>query len=66
MIRSGAAGSTHGSPWDYDTHVPLIFMGGAEPEGKHSDAVGVVDLAPTLAAMLGVPPPPQAQGRRLF
>ncbi len=66
VIRAGVAGATHGSPWDYDTHVPMVFMGGRAPVGKHLEPVGVIDLASTLAPMLGVPPPPQAQGRRLF
>jgi hypothetical protein len=36
------------------------------PKGTHPERIGVDDLAPTLAGLLGIPPPPQAKGRRLF
>lgn len=50
-------GSTHGSHYDYDTHVPLVFWG-AGVKGGVSDADRTpYDLAPTLAGLLGVPLP---------
>lgn len=59
-------GSTHGSPHDYDTHVPLLFWGpGYVGRGEVKDRVEVADLAPTLAAIAGLPAPAQAQGRDL-
>ncbi|SDS30889.1 alkaline phosphatase family protein [Opitutus sp. GAS368] len=61
-----ATGSTHGTPYDYDTHVPLIWYGAGVKPGVHSERVGVDDLAPTLAHLLGVPAPPLAAGRILF
>lgn len=48
--------ASHGSPRDYDTHVPLIFYGDGIAPGKHAGFVRLVDLAPTLAALLGVKP----------
>lgn len=65
MIKTGT-GTTHGMPYDYDTHVPILFWGAGVPRGVHQERVSVEDIAPTLAALLGVPTPPQAQGRRLF
>lgn len=59
-------GTNHGTPYAYDTHVPLLWLGAGVPAGRRAERVGVDDLAPTLAALLGVPPPPQARGRRLF
>ena len=57
--------STHGSPWRYDTHVPIIFMGpGIEPKKVHR-LVHPVDVAPTIAASLGMTPPGSAQGSPL-
>ncbi|MDH5196989.1 MAG: alkaline phosphatase family protein [Gemmatimonadota bacterium] len=44
----------HGSPWDYDTFVPLVLYGVPFQPGRHPDTVRTVDLAPTLAAGLGV------------
>ncbi|MEK0431243.1 MAG: hypothetical protein RL139_1047 [Gemmatimonadota bacterium] len=53
---AGANTATHGSPHDYDATVPLILWGVPFVPGKRGDAVRVVDLAPTLADLLGVPP----------
>jgi hypothetical protein len=62
----GPAVATHGSPYDYDTHVPLMFWGPRwiRP-GAVSDRVEMVDLAPTLARLLRVPAPAQSEGRLL-
>ena len=60
-----AAGTTHGTPYDYDTHVPLIFYGpGIEP-GVHTRRVAINDVAPTLAEMLGVERPSGSIGNVL-
>ena len=52
----GTIVATHGSPYDYDTHVPLIFYGAAFRRGRYAEFVRTVDLAPTLAAVVGVRP----------
>ena len=54
--------STHGSPWRYDTFVPVIFAGAGLPAGRVSRSVTPYDIAPTLAAYLGVKPPSGAIG----
>ena len=59
-------GTTHGLPYDYDTHVPIVWFGAEIPKGVRTEAVGVDDIAPTLSALLGIPAPPHAKGRRLF
>jgi predicted AlkP superfamily pyrophosphatase or phosphodiesterase len=62
---TAAVGSTHGSPYGYDAHIPLILMGpGVEP-GTYPDHVALNDLAPTLAWLIGVEPPSGSQGRVL-
>lgn len=48
--------ASHGSPRDYDSHVPLIFSGFGVKPGKRPQFVRTVDLAPTLAQLLGVKP----------
>jgi predicted AlkP superfamily pyrophosphatase or phosphodiesterase len=54
--------STHGSPWAYDTFVPIIFAGsGLEPRTIHR-RVHTVDIAPTLSAIIGTKPPSGAAG----
>jgi predicted AlkP superfamily pyrophosphatase or phosphodiesterase len=54
--------ATHGSAYDYDTHVPLIFYGPAFRSGRYSDVVRTVDLAPTLARITGVTPSEKLDG----
>jgi predicted AlkP superfamily pyrophosphatase or phosphodiesterase len=48
--------ASHGSPRDYDSHVPLIFAGAGIRPGTHTQFVRTVDLAPTLAELLGLTP----------
>lgn len=63
----GRGGTTHGSPYSYDTHVPLIFWGPrtlVRPGLYHGEAA-IHDIAPTLAAMLRIAVPNGAQGRVL-
>ncbi|MFG6446649.1 alkaline phosphatase family protein [Roseateles sp. BYS180W] len=63
---SRIGGTTHGSPHAYDTHVPILAWGPAWfGQGQVSQRVEVADIAPTLAQILGVPAPAQAQGRPL-
>ena len=57
--------TTHGSPWRYDTQVPVIFAGaGLEPR-RVSRAVTPYDIAPTLAGFLGLKKPAAAIGNPL-
>jgi hypothetical protein len=57
--------ATHGTPHDYDAHVPVIFYGGPFKAGKHDEFARVVDMAPTLAAALGAQPLEPIDGRVL-
>ena len=57
--------STHGSPWRYDTFVPVIFAGAGLPAMTVSRPVTPYDIAPTLAAYLGMKPPSGAIGMPL-
>ena len=50
---SGYGGATHGSPYDQDAHVPIIFYGPGTRPGRYSEFTRTVDIAPTLAALLG-------------
>lgn len=58
--------TTHGSPYMYDRHVPLIFMGPGISAGSTAEPARTVDLAPTLARLAGVPVPAGLDGRPLF
>ena len=46
----------HGSPNELDAHVPIIFYGASIVPGRYSEFARVVDMAPTLAAIVGVSP----------
>ena len=58
-------GTTHGSPWSYDARVPLLWMGAAVRRGAYAGPVSIADIAPTLAAILGIATPARMQGRVL-
>jgi predicted AlkP superfamily pyrophosphatase or phosphodiesterase len=60
------AATTHGSPYSYDTRVPMLLYGAGIHPGRYVRPVAVADLAPTLASLLGIPPPPECQGEPLL
>ena len=62
---SGVNYATHGQPHDYDTSVPVIFWGPGIVRGRRAGEVRVVDMAPTLAALLGVTPLERLDGQAL-
>jgi predicted AlkP superfamily pyrophosphatase or phosphodiesterase len=61
----GERGTTHGSPYWYDRHVPLIFMGPGIRTGRVDDRVSTLDFAPTLASYARVRYPGDLDGRSL-
>jgi hypothetical protein len=58
----GPVAAMHGSPWNYDTHVPLVFAGAGITSQIVMRPAQPADLAPTLSALLGMTPPASAQG----
>jgi predicted AlkP superfamily pyrophosphatase or phosphodiesterase len=63
---SGGDTVTHVTHYNYDRLVPLIIRGRGVPAGRRRERVEVIDLVPTLAALLGIIPPPMAEGKVLF
>lgn len=59
----GGGGTTHGSTYAYDTHVPLIWFGGPIRPGETFSSVNITDIAPTLAAMLRIMEPNGCTGK---
>ena len=57
--------ATHGSPYSYDTHVPLIIMGRNFSAGRYTQAATPADIAPTLAGVLNIQAPSCSIGRIL-
>lgn len=60
-----ARGSGHGSPYWYDRHVPMLFMGAGIPAGRDPTRVSTNDFAPTLARLLRISFPGDLDGRPL-
>lgn len=57
--------ATHGSPWRYDTYVPIIFAGMGIPARRIDRRVHTVDIAPTLSLLVGAKPPTGSFGASL-
>jgi len=57
--------ATHGSPWQYDTYVPIVFAGASLKSATIDRRVQTIDIAPTLTAYLGIKLPSGSQGKPL-
>jgi hypothetical protein len=60
-----AAGSTHGTPHDYDRSVPVAFYGAGVEHGSDPGRAHSIDVLPTLFALAGLKPPEKLDGRVL-
>ncbi|MER3374482.1 MAG: alkaline phosphatase family protein [Allomuricauda sp.] len=63
FISYGKTGSTHGSPMIYDTHVPLLLYGKGIGQGSTVNRTEIPDIAPTIAALLGIAFPNGTTGK---
>jgi predicted AlkP superfamily pyrophosphatase or phosphodiesterase len=57
------AGTTHGSPYTYDTNVPLLFWGAGIKQGRSYRYHAITDIAPTVSILLGVKSPSACTGQ---
>jgi predicted AlkP superfamily pyrophosphatase or phosphodiesterase len=57
FVSEGSLPTTHGSAYNYDTHVPIIFWGKGVQKGRYAIECAPSDIAPTLASMLGIEMP---------
>lgn len=62
---SDARIAEHGVPYDNDAHVPIIFYGPWFKTGRYAERALVVDMAPTLASVIGAPPTERLDGHVL-
>lgn len=62
-IDFSKTGTSHGSPYSYDTHVPLIFYGWNIKQGSSAEQVYITDVAATLAMMLNIQFPNGCTGK---
>lgn len=65
VISYGMTGSTHGSGFTYDTHVPLLFFGKGIKHGATWSKTEITDIAPTMSALLGISFPDGSIGQPL-
>ncbi|MDB5687278.1 MAG: type phosphodiesterase/nucleotide pyrophosphatase, partial [Rhizorhabdus sp.] len=54
MSATGGYVATHGSPWDYDRRVPILFWWPGVTGFEQPNPVETVDILPTLAALVGL------------
>ena len=67
LVTGYAEGTSHGSPHNYDSHVPVLAFGVGVPAlGKRNEPKSSLIVAPTLAALLGVDPPTTAKEKPAF
>ncbi len=64
-VWGGYATGIHGSPWDDDCHVPIVFYGPNIASGRHDEFSAVVNIGPTLAHMVGASPTEPVDGHVL-
>ncbi len=62
-VEDYKTGTTHGSAYSYDTHVPLLFWGWNIKPGSSAEAVNITDIAPTLSLMLNIQYPSGCTGK---
>jgi hypothetical protein len=61
----GSSGTSHYTPYAYDRHVPVLFMGPGIKPGEYNGTVAPNDIAPTLATMISTQTPSGSGGRVL-
>ena len=57
-----STGTTHGSPYRYDTHVPMLWYGAGIKNGASDKYFVIADIAATLSALLTIQPPSSCSG----
>ncbi len=61
----GSHGTSHFSPYAYDRHVPVLFMGPGITPGRYDMTIQINDIAPTVATLLSIQTPSGSSGRVL-
>ncbi|GAB2551449.1 alkaline phosphatase PafA [Rufibacter soli] len=64
--RAEIKGTSHGTAWGYDTHVPLVWYGWQVPQGTSHVRTNIIDIAPSIAAWLKIQEPNGTTGKPLL
>jgi predicted AlkP superfamily pyrophosphatase or phosphodiesterase len=59
-------GTTHGTPYTYDTRVPLLWYGWKIKPGEYGGPVDITDIAPTISSLLKIMPPNACTGKPIL
>lgn len=65
-MEHGKTGTTHGSPYNYDTHVPLIWYGWDIKHGNSHEKISTTDIAPTISSLLNISLPSGCNGNSIL
>ena len=63
LLRSSNYGTSHGSGYEYDTHVPFLIYGAGINSGNSKEKIDVTDITPTILSLLGLNPNVQFDGK---
>lgn len=62
-LTGGRTGTSHGSGYSYDAHIPLIFYGNGIKKGVSKKRYEIIDIAPTIANLLKIEAPNSSTGK---
>ena len=62
-LTRGRTGTSHGSGYSYDTHIPMIFYGNGIKKGTSKKRYEIIDIAPTIANLLQIEAPNSSTGK---
>ena len=65
LLTTSTTGTSHGTPYRYDTHVPILFWGMGVKAQLVARVVHTVDIAPTIAKVFGISAPSTVDGKSL-
>jgi predicted AlkP superfamily pyrophosphatase or phosphodiesterase len=66
VLFGGGTGTSHGSPWEYDSHIPIVFWGANVNPGLYGRRVYTQDIASTICTILGIEYPTGNMGTPLL
>lgn len=62
-LTGGRTGTSHGSGYSYDTHIPIIFYGNGIKQGVSKKRYSIIDIAPTISNLLKIEAPNSSTGK---
>lgn len=62
-LTGGRTGTSHGSGYSYDTHIPVIFYGNGIKQGVSKKSYEIIDIAPTISNLLQIEAPNSSTGK---